>query len=330
MRPISVRLIILPALTLACVVAANGWAQNMPAGAVPPIEGSRMLLLLNDQAPDGMVAVPAGSFAMGNAMAGEGDSDELPAHTVTCPAFYMDRGEVTLAQWSQVYAWAIQNGYTFSQAGSGKATNHPVHTVTWFDAVKWCNARSEMTGRTPVYTANSATLKTGTPAVVTANWDNKGYRLPTEAEWEYAARGGVAGHRFSWADTDNIDHNHANYRSLYPSATEPYDLGPAGYDPVYGVAPTPYTSPAGSYAANGLGVMDMTGNLMEWCWDWYGSGYYTTSPSTSPRGPDTGTYRVLRSGSWSSSPKVGRVANRSYDAATMASATVGFRCVCLP
>ena len=102
--------------------------------------------------PAGMVLIPAGSFTMGNCMdPGEGYSDELPLHTVYVSAFYMDRYEVTKALWDEVKAWNGGNGYSYENAGSGKAANHPVQTVNWYDCVKWCNARSEKEGLTPCY-----------------------------------------------------------------------------------------------------------------------------------------------------------------------------------
>ena len=108
-------------------------------------------------APSGMVLIPAGSFTMGNCMGpSEGFSDELPLHTVYVSAFYMDKYDVTKALWDSVYQWATSHGYSFYWPGSGKAANHPVQTIDWYDAVKWCNARSEMEGRTPAYYTSAA------------------------------------------------------------------------------------------------------------------------------------------------------------------------------
>ena len=172
---------------------------------------------------------------MGNATnvfpASEGYSDELPQHTVYVSAFYMDRYEVTKALWDEVKTWADTNGYAFENAGSGKATNHPVHTVNWYDVVKWCNARSEKEGLTPCYTTNGVTYKTGNDNNVVCNWSANGYRLPTEAEWEKAARGGVADTRFPWTDyTNKISHAKANYYGN--SGSYSYDLS-SGYHPTY-------------------------------------------------------------------------------------------------
>jgi formylglycine-generating enzyme required for sulfatase activity len=112
-----------------------------------------------------------------------GDTDLFtPPVTVTVSAFFMGKNEVTKALWDEVRTWGASNGYTDLRVGGGKASNHPVHTISWFDTVKWCNARSQKDGLTPVYTVNAgAVMKTGA-ASPTANWTANGYRLPTEAE----------------------------------------------------------------------------------------------------------------------------------------------------
>jgi formylglycine-generating enzyme len=263
--------------------------------------------------PD-MVLIPAGSFQMGDDL-GDGWTNELPVHTVYVSAFYMDKYEVTKAQWDEVYSWAISNGYNFDNAGSGKAADHPVHTVNWYDVVKWCNARSEKEGRTPAYytssTRTSANIyRTGQVNVENdwVRWDS-GYRLPTEAEWEKAARGGLSGQRFPWGA--NINHDYANYcanGSAYTYDTSPYTS--YTYHPDYDDGGSPYTSPVGEFAANGYGLYDMAGNVWEWCWDWYGNSYYGSSPGSDPRGPTSGSRRVVRGGGWGGDAYNCRVANR--------------------
>lgn len=264
-------------------------------------------------APSGVVEIPAGSVSIGDTF-NEGDPDERPVHSAQVAAFKIDAYEVTKATWDEVYAWATTRGYTFDNEGYGKAVNHPVQSVNWYDAVKWCNARSEKEGRTPAYyTAASRTpadiYRTGRIDVSNdwVRWDS-GYRLPTEAEWEKAARGGAAGQRFPWSGNANIQHARANY---FSSTLFPYDNSPTpDYHPTYFVAPTPYTAPVGSFAANGYGLYDMAGNVREWCWDWFSTNSYASAPGTDPRGPVTGEDRVLRGGSWYEYAEACRVAAR--------------------
>jgi formylglycine-generating enzyme required for sulfatase activity len=218
-------------------------------------------------------------------------------------------------------------GYSFDNAGSGKAANHPVQTVTWYDVVKWCNARSQKEGKTPAYYTDAAMTQvyTNGQASPYVKWD-RGYRLPTEAEWEKAARGGLSGKRFPWGDT--ITHNQANY---YSSTSYAYDTSSTrGYHPNYQAGGMPYTSPVDSFAANGYGLYDMAGNVWEWCWDWYSSSYYGSSPGTDPRGPASGSYRVFRGGGWYGSAWNSRSANRDDYYPTSRDYGIGFRPVLPP
>jgi formylglycine-generating enzyme required for sulfatase activity len=253
----------------------------------------------------------------------------------------MDVNLVSLSQWQGVYNYATSQGYTFADAGADKAANYPVETVDWYDCVKWSNARSQQAGLTPVYYTDAGFTQVFTNGdsgtTVYANWSANGYRLPTEAEWEKAARGGLIGQRFPWGDT--ISWSQANYYG-YPLSLTPdgfaYDLATAiDYDPAFSdddnLSTLPFTSPAGSFPGNGYGLNDMTGNVFEWCWDWYaGPTYPVGSPylgGTDPRGPASGSDRVLRGGSWLGNAGYARCAYRVSDAPDGAGDDGGFRCV---
>jgi len=248
------------------------------------------------QAPEGFVLIPAGTFRMGDAN-GEGGGDELPVHSVEVSGFHMAEHEVTKALWDDVRAWGEGHGYGDLPEGGGKAADHPVHSISWYAMVKWCNARSEKENLPPCYTVSGAVYRSGDSDEVTCDWTATGYRLPSEAEWEKAVRGGETGTLFPWGGT--ISHTQANYWSWWDGGNPqfPYDVSPTeGYHPTYNDGRKPYTSTVGSFAPNGYGLYDMAGNIWEWCWDWAGS--YSEEAQTDPRGPDEGATRVLRGGGW--------------------------------
>ena len=247
--------------------------------------------------PAGMCLIEAGPFQMGY-------PDYNPTGTnlsIYVSAFFMDRYLVTKSMWDNVRTWAKTNGYpdiVTGQAGSDSAgnaviwSNHPALKITWYDCVKWCNARSEKAGLIPAYYTNSAqtaVYRTGSNDIQNAwvKWDATGYRLPTEAEWEKAARGGLTSRIYPWGDT--IDGSQANFAN----SGDAYDNGttPVGY---YNGS----QQPAGCDMANGYGLYDMAGNVWEWCWDWRGAPL--SNGSVDPRGLDSSpnTNRVLHGGPW--------------------------------
>ena len=255
-----------------------------------------------------MVPIPAGDCVIGDTLS-EGSLDERPVHTNTIDGFMMDRFEVCNKSMCEVMQWAFDNGHvdvygsvvsniigdpqtlmvlppqniTFATDTFSVVINreyHPAVSVTWYGAQAYCTYRSMMEELEPCVDLGDWSC----------TWSNSGYRLPTEAEWEDAARGGIAGQRHTWGNA--IDTSTANYYlsgDPFPLAVIP--TSPVGY---YDDLQTP----AGVDMANGYGQYDMTGNVWEWCWDWYDSSYYSNSPTDSPTGPATGSDRIFRGGCW--------------------------------
>jgi formylglycine-generating enzyme required for sulfatase activity len=243
----------------------------------------------------------------------------------------MDAMEITKAKWDEVAAWGATNGYTDLPAGGGKTNNHPVHTVNWYDCVKWSNARSEKEGLTPAYYIDPIffnTYKTGNINISNdwVNWNSSGYRLPTEAEWEKAARGSRQQKFFPWGG-NTIQHTRANY--IANTNTYTYDTSlTTSYHPAYLAGGFPYTSPVGSFPANGYKLYDMAGNVAEWCWDWDAN--YSSSYQTDPRGPVVGPFgdfRIARGGSWNQDALRARCARRDSHPPGSSADARGFRCV---
>jgi len=231
-------------------------------------KGARVKSRVNPDDKEGMVLIPGGEFLMGV----EDGEEDAPAHMVFIDPFYLDQYEVTNARYFEFCRatgrkppglWemdAFRSGPDFP--------NHPVVGVTWGDAkayAAWC-----------------------------------GKRLPTEAEWEYSARGGLAAKNYPGGD--EIDETQANY---YPSEG---------------------TEPVGSYPPNGYGLYDMAGNALEWVADYYEADYYTKSPYKNPTGPEKGKFRALRGGGWHTGPYCTRVYFRNGLPGQWIDFNVGFRC----
>jgi len=252
-----------------------------------------------------MVQIPAGTFTMGTVSGG--NDDERPVRQVTLSAFKMGKYEVTQEQYQEVM------GENPSSFGSNPAAGElqgkrPVENVTWFDAIEFCNKLSVKEGLTPVYTITGRNPSTGYPitdATVSANWSNNGYRLPTEAQWEYACRAG--------STTDWTFGNDQNQLINYAW---------------YGANSNYMTHQVGKKTANAWGLYDMHGNVYEWCWDWFGSSYYGESGNTNnPMGPASGPDRVRRGGSWFNSAGYTRSAYRFIFNIVFRNSELGFRVV---
>ena len=298
------------------------------------------------------------TFQMGDSL-NEGDSDEFPVHTVSLNAFSMGTYEITNGQYCEflnslwqagqitIYNNAVKYSLTdtrycvlfcdpYHPNDPSKVTrsrisfntsnntfyaltirgrylvNDPMIFVTWYGAAAYCNWRSQQEGLQQCYDTTTWVC----------DYSKSGYRLPTEAEWEYAARGGLSGTRFPCGNI--IKHNLANY---FSSEEYSYDQSDTrGFHPTWinEIHFEPYTSTVGYFPAEGFSLYDMTGNMHEWCNDWYAADYYANSPATNPTGPATGSNAVVRGGAYNSTAYECRTANR-YSFAPNSAGYVGFR-----
>jgi formylglycine-generating enzyme required for sulfatase activity len=236
---------------------------------------------------EGMIFIQGGTFEMGDHFI-EGSYDELPVHDVTLDDFFIGESEVTQAEYEAVVgsnpAW-----------GGG---DYPVYNVEWYEAVTFCNLKSQLEELTPCYNLSDWSC----------DFAANGYRLPTEAEWEYAARGGIY-----WED---------NLR--YSGCNEEIELPDYAW---YSSNTSTQSHEVGTKFPNQVNVYDMSGNVWEWCNDWYDSSYYSSSPINNPPGPASNSNRVLRGGSWNEGASDCRVAYRKYSDPSGSYNHFGFRIV---
>ena len=234
--------------------------------------------------PEGMVFVEGGTFQMGS---DNGKSDEKPMHEVTVGSFMIGKYEVTQELWRSVMK---------SSPSNFRGNTRPVERVSWYDAVEFCNKLSEKEGLQKAYSGNESSIS--------CDFNANGYRLPTEAEWEYAARGGRKDRGFKYSGNDDIDE------------VAWYTSNSGGQ-----------TNEVGKKQPNELGIYDMTGNVWEWCWDWASDRYYSSGGQTNPIGPNSGSSRVLRGGSWGDFAEHCRTATREYGGPASCYSYNGFRLV---
>jgi formylglycine-generating enzyme required for sulfatase activity len=237
------------------------------------------------QVNEDMVFVQGGTFQMGST---SGNRFEKPIHSVTLSNFYIGKYEVTQGEYKALM------GSNPSYSGKGIGDNYPVNKVNWNEAVEYCNVLSRKEGLTPVYSGSDTT--------VSCNFNANGYRLPTEAEWEYAARGGKSSRNYNFAGSNNLE-NIAWYEDNSGSKN----------------------NPVGQKQPNELGLYDMTGNVWEWCWDWYV--YYSSGSQSDPTGSSTGSSRIRRGGGWANDASFSRTAFRGYAKPSSWGYNVGFRVV---
>lgn len=268
-----------------------------------------------------MIGLPKGIVKMGESY-----------RETTVNAFYISETEISYKKWTNVWAWGQLNGFYFSKGAHGSINYDgyrrddnslidPVTEITWYDALVFCNALSRMenngTTRTPVYFideerktvySNSEQIYNFTSAMV--DWTGSGYRLPTEAEWEYACRAGSTNTYFWGNSLGSENYVYVNFQGANKGRTMP-------------------TTTSGEYArsCNMFGLFDTSGNVFEWCWDRYAD-YYDSSSTYNPRGPDTGSLRIIRGGSFASTEVFVTSDKRASMSAQGLSYTTGLRLVC--
>jgi len=252
------------------------------------------------EVPQVFIRVEGGTFQMGS---GNGENDEKPVHSVTVSSFYMSDHEVTQKEFRDITGKKLKTTHESDSAAA--------ESVSWYDAVEYCNALSIKKGLTPCYTINKNKKDPNNKDendtakwTVTCDFSADGYRLPTEAEWEYAARGGnkSKGYKYSGSNKSNDVAWRVENREEYDDVHEVKEKAP-----------------------NELGLYDMSGNVFEWCWDWKGD--YSSQAQTNPVGPSSGEGRVMRGGSYGYDESYATVTRRLKYTLMKGTLFIGFRVV---
>ena len=265
---------------------------------------------------DELIYVEGGSFVMGDTW-GDGFYNEKPTHRVELTYdFYVGKYPVTFEEYDR---YCKETGATKpDDVGWGRG-RRPVINVSWFDAIAYCDWLSDIEGLPRAYdNAGKLIDSRGSETIDTS--EVKGYRLPTEAEWEYAARGGKKSRRNMYAGSNNPD----EVAWYWQNSGDKHLTGEWDIDRIINKNNC-RTHQVGTKASNELGLYDMSGNVWEWCSDWYDSGYYAKSPTTNPYNYTPGSDRVSRGGSWFDDAAYARVANRVNFSPTFTSDSLGFR-----
>jgi len=299
-----------------------------------------------------------GTFWMGD---NKNIADEQPLHPLSLSSYFIDVKEVHIWHWEKVSNWAVKNGYEFSDSTQLRKKGpywysedskliFPMNMVNWYDAIKWCNARSELEGRTPVYYTDSNHKFIYREGEIDLNdsqvaWNFSGYRIPTEGEWEFAARGNAYTLKYPWGNV--LDGSRANYFQSgdpFDNATTPVGYFNGNQKIIDAANSFNGENVKGKNQISKFGLYDIVGNVSEWCWDWYYESWYSQSKARekNTRGPSfdfvlakTGSNimtRVARGGNFRANPEDNsgnkvRIAYRNTFLPTSTLRTLGIRCV---